>query len=105
MINQNDKTQHEEGHWYEGPTMQYKRKNHAVGVVTDKSTLRRLVVVTGGVGEEGELKSTEILLENSWSKGEMAQSYSTKVRSSEYLDWVGRSKTGPKYWIFFMDDP
>ena len=60
----------ENGKWSEGPTLKYKRKNHAVGVVTDKSTLKRLVVVTGGVGEEGKVKPTEILLKDSWSIGE-----------------------------------
>ena len=77
------KTQHEKGHWYGGPTMQYKRKNHAVGVVTDESTLKRLIVVTGGVGEEGTLKSTEILMENSWSKGEIAHHNKSKGLTKE----------------------
>ena len=65
---------HEEGKWSEGPTMQYKRKKHAVGIVTDRMTLKKFVVVTGGVGVEGALKSTEILLEDSWTKGKIAYS-------------------------------
>ena len=64
-----DKTQHEKGTWSDGPAMQHKRQNHAVGIVIDKSTLEKIVFVTGGVGEEGPLKSTEKLT-TSWSKGE-----------------------------------
>ena len=62
----------ENGKWSEGPTLKYKRKNHAVGIVTDEYTMEKIVFVTGGDGEDGaELKSTEKLLENSntWSTG------------------------------------
>ena len=64
----------ENGQWSEGPKLKFKRRNHAVGIVTDKITLEKIVVVTGGDGEEGELKSTEKLLENSnwWSLGEIS---------------------------------
>ena len=64
-----DKTQHEKGIWSEGPPMQYKRRNHAVGIVTDRITLEKVVFVTGGEGEVGQLKSTE-KLDTSWSEGE-----------------------------------
>ena len=49
--------------------MIYKRKYHAVGIVTDEITMEKLVAVTGGTNEEGILRSTEIMLENSnsWS--------------------------------------
>ena len=67
-----ENTHHEKGKWFEGPTMQYKRKKHAVGIVTDRMTLKKFVVVTGGVSDEGALKSTEILLEDSWTKGKIA---------------------------------
>ena len=63
----------EYGKWSEGPTLKYKRKNHAVGIVTDEYTLEKLAFVTGGDGDDGaELKSTEKLLVNSntWSTGE-----------------------------------
>ena len=66
------KPHHEKGIWSEGPTMQYRRKKHAVGIVTDRMTLKKFVVVTGGVGVEGALKSTEILLEDSWTKGKIS---------------------------------
>ena len=69
----------ENGQWSEGPKLKFKRKNHAVGKVTDKITLEKIFVVTGGDGEAGELKgpelkSTEIMLENSnlWSLGEIS---------------------------------
>ena len=64
----------ENGQWSEGPKLKFKRKNHAVGKVTDKITLKKIFVVTGGDGEAGELKSTEIMLENSnwWSLGEIS---------------------------------
>ena len=64
-----DKTQHEKGTWSDGPTMQHKRQNHAVGIVIDKTTLEKIVFVTGGEGKEGQLKSTEKLTK-SWSEGE-----------------------------------
>ena len=66
-----DITNHEKGKWSEGPKMKYKRMKHAVGIVTDRMTLKKLVVVTGGVNDEGGLKSTEILLEDSWLEGEI----------------------------------
>ena len=65
------KSNHQEGHWSDGPTMQYRRRNHAVGVVTDRITLKKFLVVTGGVSEEGTLMSSEILFGDSWSKGEI----------------------------------
>ena len=67
-----DKAHHESGQWSCGPTMQYRRKNHAVGVVTDKTTLKKLVIVTGGVGEERTSMTSEILSEDLWSKGKIA---------------------------------
>ena len=51
-------------------TCLFRRRNHAAGIVTDKTTLKKIVVVTGGVGEEGKVKPTEILLKDSWSIGE-----------------------------------
>ena len=67
-----DKAHHESGQWSCGPTMQYRRKNHAVGVVTDKTSLKKFVVVTGDVGEEGTSMTSEILSEDLWSKGKIA---------------------------------
>ena len=65
------KTQDEKGLWSEGPTMIYKRKQHSVGIVTDKITLEKFVVVTGGEDEDGPLETTEILMKNEWSLGKI----------------------------------
>ena len=53
--------------------MKHKRRNHAVGIVTDEITMEKVVAVTGGTNEEGELRSTEIMLENSnsWYAGKI----------------------------------
>ena len=74
-----NRTHYEIGQWSFGPTMQYRRKNHAVGVVTDRTTLKKLVVVTGGVGEEGSAMTSEILSEDLWSKGDIAYRNLLKV--------------------------
>jgi hypothetical protein len=63
---------HEKDQWLEGPTMQKGRRNHATGVITDKTTLKKLIVVTGGFGAFGAAGSTEILFEDVWSIGEIS---------------------------------
>ena len=60
---------HEMSDWFDGPSLKNGRRYHAVGTVTDKITLKKIVVVTGGLAKEGALKSVEILMENSWSSG------------------------------------
>ena len=61
---------HEKGDWFDGPSLKDGRRNHAVGTITDKITLKKVFVVTGGLAKDGALKSVEILVENSWSTGE-----------------------------------
>ena len=65
------KTHPEENQWSDGPRMEKGRKHFAVGVVTDKTTLKKFVVVTGGLGVDGALTSTEFLLKDIWLEGEI----------------------------------
>ena len=58
-----------EDQWFDGPSLQKERRNHAVGAVTDKVSLKKIVVATGGLDLEGALRSSEILREDSWSAG------------------------------------
>ena len=47
------------------------RKYSSSGIVIDEATEEKLVVVTGGVGNDAiYLNSTEILIGNQWSLGE-----------------------------------
>ena len=55
-------------HWSDGPGLNQARDLHAVGVVTDETTQEKLVTVTGG--QPGPMKSTEILIDDTWSLGE-----------------------------------
>ena len=70
-----DKSQYEKGSWSEGPTMIYKRKHHSVGIVADRITLEKFVVVTGGEDEEGAHLTTEILIKNEWSLGKITKKH------------------------------
>ena len=49
--------------------MNQARVNHAVGIVTDETTQEKLVTVTGG-WNGAPMKSTEILIGDTWSLGE-----------------------------------
>ena len=61
---------HSKETWSDGPQMQQERHWHAVGIVIDEVTKERLVVVTGGYGQDGSaLTSTEILLHDQWIAG------------------------------------
>ena len=55
--------------WSDGPALNQARKDHAAGIVTDEETNEKLFIVTGGIGTNGILKSTEILLLGTWSNG------------------------------------
>ena len=59
--------------WSNGPNMNQKRQNHAVGIVTDEVTKEKHVIVTGGTYYYNgliHLKSTEFLLDATWVIGE-----------------------------------
>ena len=66
--NHNDKT------WSGGPNLNVSRYSHAAGIVIDIVTQEKFVVVTGGmvgpkVVVDDEVRSTEILSRDVWSKG------------------------------------
>ena len=53
-----------------GPELKQARKNHAAGVVTDKKTGEKIIVVSGGYDPDySTLKSTELLIDRRWQKG------------------------------------
>ena len=85
-----DKSQEQ---WSAGPKLQNGREKHAVGVVTDRITLKKLVVVTGGLFKGVTLKSSEILLDNVWFNGEIislshyTEAYFFKVQKSQRYLW------------------
>ena len=60
--------------WSNGPTLNQKREDHAVGIVIDEVTKEKLVIVTGGDYYHNNnfiyLKSTEVLLDATWVIGE-----------------------------------
>ena len=45
------------------------RDSHAIGIVIDEVTWDTLVLVTGGLYGYYKLKSTEIMLEDTWTEG------------------------------------
>ena len=58
--------------WLLGPSMVQKREDHAAGILTDEATMEKFVLVTGGSRGgyyDEELKSTEILKQDTWSSG------------------------------------
>ena len=62
---------HDKGKWSDGPILLFKRRDHAVGVITDETTLKKLIAVTGG--SQFAPKSIEILLEKKWLVGKIAK--------------------------------
>ena len=56
---------HYYGNWTNGPELNQARYQHAAGIVSDEATLQKLPIVTGG----SVLKSTEILINGTWSLG------------------------------------
>ena len=61
---------HNHGNWSDGPELLKARARFAAGIVTDEVTQEKLVVVTGGLGNDGiSLNSTEILIGKEWSLG------------------------------------
>ena len=61
---------HNHGNWSDGPELLQARVSFAAGIVTDEATQEKLVVVTGGLGNDGiSLNSTEILIGKEWSLG------------------------------------
>ena len=57
---------HKTGNWSVGPTLIQSRFSHAAGIVIDEYTQEEIVIVTGGF----HVSQTEMLLDNTWSKGE-----------------------------------
>ena len=56
--------------WNKGPNLNTKRIHHVSGLVTDKRTKEKFLVVIGGENQAlGPLGSTEILKDNKWIKG------------------------------------
>ena len=62
---------HDKGKWSDGPILLFKRRDHAVGVITDETTLKKLIAVTGG--SQFAPKSIEILLDKKWLKGRIVK--------------------------------
>ena len=62
---------HDKDKWSDGPILVFKRKDHAVGVITDETTLKKLIAVTGG--SQFAPKSIEILLDKKWLKGRIVK--------------------------------
>ena len=61
---------HNHGNWSDGPELLQARVSFAAGIVTDEETQEKLVVVTGGLGNDSfSLNSTEILIGKEWSLG------------------------------------
>ena len=60
------------------PELNLGRSDHAVGIVTDEVTMEKYIIITGGaysyIDDIIILKSTEVLLANSWSKGKNTNS-------------------------------
>ena len=62
-----------QGHsWIQGPDLMQARIAHAAGVVIDEVTNEKFVTVTGGEYNGIDLDSTEMLLNNQWTQGEIA---------------------------------
>ena len=81
---------HDKGKWSDGPILLFKRRDHAVGVITDETTLKKLIAVTGG--SQFAPKSIEILLDKKWLKGRIVkyifvikQSYTQSFRKISVL--------------------
>ena len=70
---------HNHGNWSDGPELLQARAKFAAGIVNDLDTQEKLVVVTGGISNDGiysnseenriYLNSTEILIGKEWSLG------------------------------------
>ena len=61
---------HPEQVWNKGPNLKVGRIHHVSGLVTDKETNEKFLVVIGGENQAlGPLDSTEILRDNKWIKG------------------------------------
>ena len=65
---------HEAEQWIEGPNLIQGRRYHAAGVLFDKYTLQKIVIVTGGGNrKDGNtdtlFDSTEMLIANQWVSG------------------------------------
>ena len=64
---------HEAEQWIEGPNLIQGRRYHAAGVLFDRYTLQKIVIVTGGGYRESSIDilfdSTEMLMANQWASG------------------------------------
>ena len=61
---------HPEQAWNRGPNLNIGRIHHVSGLITDKQTNEKFLVVIGGENQaSGPLDSTEILRDNKWVKG------------------------------------
>ena len=66
--------------WLFGPSMIQAREDHAAGIITDEATMEKFVLVTGGSYGK-ELKSTEILKQDTWTSGNsLFSSKETKLK-------------------------
>ena len=64
--------EHEGKIWSQGPDLMQARDDHAAGLVTDETTYDEFVIVTGGEYNGILLDSTEILDDNQWHLGKIA---------------------------------
>jgi len=76
---------HNNKEFTQGPQLKQARSRHAAGVVTDKETGEKIIVVSGGVDPNYDyskstiklryplsyLKSTELLIDGTWQQGKM----------------------------------
>ena len=52
-----------------GPALMQGRNCHTAGIITDTDTNEQILIVVGGLGNTGDLDSTEILKDNQWQQG------------------------------------
>ena len=76
---------HYDNTWSGGPHLNTSRYAHAAGIVIDIVTQEKFVVVTGGmvgpnVVVDDEVRSTEILSRDVWSKGKRICSHHTAIK-------------------------
>ena len=62
---------HNEDEWITGPSLIQGRRFHAAGMVTNEDSDEHFVAVTGGIGSDDSLDSTEILQDGEWVQGKI----------------------------------
>ena len=73
-------TQHQT-EWIPGPNLNHARCSHTAGLIYDSITQEEYVVVIGGIGNSGNLKSIEYLSRDGseWKEGKLAKYFSISI--------------------------